>query len=158
MIVSASNQKEWEALAQFLNFHARVAPSTDLKLIGWVRENKLVMVVGFNGFMGKLCSIHIASAPEFHYTPKAMLREVFNYAFNTANRELVIGVLNSTNNAAVKYDEHLGFKEMWRIPNMHDDGGDVVVFGMHKHECGYLENTSEVSLPSAEQEQSATIN
>lgn len=139
MIVGATNEKEWNAMVQFLNFYSGVQPSVDLKMIGWVKNNKLAMVVGFNGFFGKICNIHVAMLPEFHFTPKVMLKEVFNYVFNTSQRELVLGILNSNNHEAIRYDEHLGFTELSRIPGMHDEGGDVVVLGMYKQDCKYLE-------------------
>ena len=68
---------------------------------------------------------------------------MFNFAFGTeegqAAREMIIGVVNSKNVAALKYDLHLGFKELFRIPKMHDDDGDVVILGMTRDECKYLD-------------------
>lgn len=138
MIVGAKNNQEWQALARFLNHYAYVQPSADLKMIGWVRDGELSMVVGFNGFMGKVAQIHVSMLPEFHFTPKAMLREVFGYAFNLAERELLLGIVSSENTTAIKYNEHLGFNELWRLPNMHENDGDLIVMGMYKHECRYL--------------------
>lgn len=138
MIVGAKNQQEWQALAQFLHLYAHVQPSADLKMIGWVRGGELSMVVGFNGFVGKVAQIHVGMLSDFHYTPKAMLREVFGYAFNLAERKLLLGIVSSKNLDAIRYNEHLGFNELWRLPDMHEDNGDIIVMGMYKHECRYL--------------------
>lgn len=137
MIVLPKDQHEWLALAAFLK-PAYVQPSPDLRVIGWVSEGRLAIVVGFNGFLGKLAQIHMAYAPDWHFTPRALLDQVFHHGFITEGREMLIGIVNSKNTKALRMDLHLGFKELYRLPGMHDDGGDVVVLGMKKDECRYL--------------------
>lgn len=140
MIVGPRTPEEWQALAGFLKHHAGVHPSADLQCIGWLDEDKkLVIVVGFNGFMGKVAQIHLAFADGWHFSPRAMLREVFKYAFETAKREMLIGVVNSKNEKAMRMDLHLGFRELHRLNGMHDDDGDIVVLGMTRSECRYLD-------------------
>lgn len=143
MIVKATCQKEWQALMQFLNHHAHVQPSADMEHIGWVVEEQLQMVVGLSAFLGSTCQIHVAMEPDFKFTPKEMLRQVFHHAFVTKKRRLILGIVNSRNQAAMVYDTHLGFNEMWRIPRMHDENGDIVVMGMHRYECRFLEENKE---------------
>ena len=145
MIVVAKSPKEWQALAGFLQHYAKVAPSSDLQCIGWVSEQKLVMVVGLDGFLGGVAQIHVAYLPGWHYTPKAMLREVFRYAFVTAKREMLLGILNSKNEEAMNFDLRLGFREVLRLPGMHEEGGDFVVLAMRKSECRYLKTSAEVT-------------
>ncbi len=143
MIVKATNKKEWDALMQFLHHYAHISPTADMEHIGWVVNDNLQMVVGINAFMGKTCQMHVAMAPEFKFTPKEMLRVVFKHVFKTKNRELVLGIVNSKNADAMKYDQHLGFKELWRLPKMHDDGGDIVVLGMKRDECRFMGHPEE---------------
>jgi len=148
VIVTARNPDEWQALTGFLKHYAGVEASTDLQCIGWVsdEEKKLAIVVGFNGFIGKLAQIHVAYAEGWHFTPRAMLREVFRYAFDVTKREMLIAVVNSKNERAMRMDLHLGFREIFRLPRMHDDDGDMVVLGMAKGECRYLDvKTEEVA-------------
>jgi len=141
VIVYPKNQEQWALLARFLNEYAHVQPSADLKVMAYVTgQNRVLMVVGFNAFMGSVAQIHIAFAPGEHYTPKAMLPAVFNHGFNDFNRKKLIGIVNSKNERAMKYDLHLGFVEEYRMPGMHDDGGDIVILSMTKEQCRYLEN------------------
>ena len=120
-----------------LLFHkAGVHPGADLKLIGWVTDNELRCVVGFNGFVGKICSMHVGYNDGWHYTPKELLREAFRYAFEEGEREMVVGIVSSANEEAMRFDLHLGFKEIFRLPGMHLDG-DLVVLGMRKQDCRY---------------------
>jgi hypothetical protein len=137
VIVAPSNTDQWLTMAAFLQEHAGVQPSPDLKVIGWVSEDKLVIVVGFNGWLGSLANMHVAYAPNWHFTPRQMLRECFRYAFITAKREMLLGIVNSKNIRAMRMDIHLGFTERFRLPGLHDDGGDLVLFGMAKDECIY---------------------
>lgn len=139
MIITPKNQKEWSVAAAFLGQYAHVAPSADMKIMGWVEDNRLKMAVGFNGFLGAVCQIHVAMAPGYHFTPKEMLRETFDYAFNQLMRAKLIGIVNSKNEKALKYDLHLGFVEEHRMQGMHDDGGDIIILGMTRPQCKYLQ-------------------
>jgi RimJ/RimL family protein N-acetyltransferase len=142
VIVVANNQKEWVALREFLRMRCGVVPSDDMVCIGWVSDGKLQIVVGYNGFIGKVAQIHLAFAPGWHFPPRAMLRECFRYAFETAKLEMLIGVLNSKNERAMRFDQHLGFRELHRLPGMHDDDGDIVMLGMTKSECRYIDQAA----------------
>lgn len=124
----------------FLRHHASVQPATDTQCIGWVTdEQKLVIVVGLTSFLGSVAQIHVAFADGWHFSPRSMLRAVFDYAFNKAGREMLLGIVNSKNLKAMRLDLHLGFRELYRLPGLHDDGGDIVVLGMRKNECRYID-------------------
>ena len=116
MIVSPQNAPEWRTMANFLHAHAMVQPSPDLTMIGWVEDDSLQIVAGLNGFIGKVAQIHIAFAPEWHFSPRLMLRAVFRYAFLDRKLKLLVGILNSNNERAMKFDKHLGFRELLRLP------------------------------------------
>ena len=143
MIVVPTSAYEQEAMALFLRLHAGVTPSADMAMIGWADETGLKMAVAFNAFVGKTCQIHVAMKPGHMFTPKELIKEVFTFAFETANRELLLGIVNSKNTAAMHYDLKLGFKEIMRLEGMHEDGGDIVVLGMKKSECRWLTSKKE---------------
>lgn len=138
MIVVPQNKAQAEKLLTLLQEGAGVQPSPELMMVGWVIGNQLVMVVGFDTFIGKTCHIHVSMAKGFNFTPKKMLKEVFEFAFNEKKLKMLVGVVNSRNEAALKYDLHLGFEESVRFPEMHDDGGDIVVLVMRREQCRYL--------------------
>ena len=140
MIVSPKSKQEYLAMATFLSRLALVQPTPDMQFVGWVDQNKLRICVGINAFLGKTCQIHVAFEPEWTFTPKTLMHAVFRYVFVTRDRELLIGIVNSNNEKAMKYDLHLGFSELYRIPKLHDDGGDIVILGMRKSECRYLKS------------------
>ena len=143
MIVSPQNPGEWSTLARFMHEFAHVQPTPDMAMIAWIDEDRVRIVAALTGFLGKLAQIHIAFAPGWHYSPRTMLKAVFNYAFVDRKLELLVGIVNSNNQRALQFDRHLGFHELYRIPGMHDEGGDVVVLGMYAHECRYLDKEGE---------------
>ena len=139
MIVRPSNESEWNVLVEFIQKHAHVARSDDLHMFGWVSQDQLKMVVALGGFLGKVCQIHVAMLPGFNYTPKLLLNTVFAFVFDECGVEKLIGIVNSKNRAAMKYDLHLGFEEEYRMEGVHDDGGDLVILTMPRGRCVYVE-------------------
>jgi len=130
MIVAPTNTEQWNKLAWFLKSASGTHPSADMKLMGWVSDDKIRAVVGFNNFMGKACFAHFGLEYGYNFTPREGLREAFNYIFKTCGMELVLATVNSKNDESKQYMRHLGFKEMYKIPRMHTDGGDIVLYGM----------------------------
>lgn len=142
MLVYPRTPEQANHLAALLERHAGVQKSTDLKVMGWVDPENLdevLMVVGFNSFIGKTCQIHVAMLNGFHSTPREVLRVAFSHAFDEFKVEKLIGIVNSKNERAMNYDFRLGFKEMFRMPGMHDHGGDIVMLVMTRGDCRYLQ-------------------
>jgi hypothetical protein len=143
VIIYPKTPDQANVLASFLHKHAHVAVSTDMKCMAWVetagKDAQLCLVVGFNAFMGSVCQMHVAMAPGYHFTPQEMLRATFDHAFNSFKVKKLIGIVNSKNEKAMKYDQHLGFVEEHRMPGLHDDGGDIVILSMTREQCKYLE-------------------
>lgn len=142
MIVAPSTPEQWRQLATILQYHTGVHPSADLKLMGWLTDGLIKLVVGFNGFIGKVCQMHLTMTNDMHFSPREMLEACFKFAFEDMGCEMVLGVVSSANLAAMKYDTALGFKELYRIPGMHVDGADLVLLGLRKEECRYLDHVS----------------
>jgi len=50
----------------------------------------------------------------------------------------VLGVVNSNNEKAMRMNIALGYVEEYRMPGLHDGGGDIVIFSMTKDQCRFL--------------------
>jgi hypothetical protein len=110
----------------------------DLQAIFWANDkNEIEWVVGYTAFIGKTCQMHMVNL-KGGYTPKQLLKCAFDYPFNQCKLELVFGIVNSNNVKAMEYDQKLGFTETKRYVEMHDDGGDIVVFEMNKADCRWI--------------------
>ena len=139
MLVGTTTRELKELAAEILSKEICIKPTEDLQAIFWCNpETKVIeWCVGFDSFLGKTCQIHVVNFNK-KYTPRKLLSAVFEYAFKTAGVETLIGVVNSNNTDAMKYDQHLGFKEAYRFEGMHDDGGDIVLFEMKKSDCRFI--------------------
>ncbi len=61
------------------------------------------------------------------------------HIFVTCGRTNVMGIVPSTNDRALKFNRHIGFREVSRIPDGYDVGIDYVVMQMTRDECKWLE-------------------
>jgi hypothetical protein len=151
VIVTANDERTLNLARQILLDEAGVRATEDLRAMMWVNEHnfEIEWVVGYDGFLGKVCQMHVVKTAH-KPAPRKMLWAAFDYPFNRAGIEMILGVVNSNNEYAMNFDKHLGFKELNRLPGMHDDGGDLVLFGMKKDECKWLkEKKYEAELVAA---------
>jgi hypothetical protein len=73
--------------------------------------------------------------------PMALRRlhiEAFKYIFLTCNRKMMIGVVASNNEKAIRLDKHFGFTEIARVPNAVTDGVDQIIYQLLREDCQYL--------------------
>lgn len=151
MIVSASDDDLKNFAREILLTEIGVRATHDFQAIFWINDTtrEIDWVVGYDGFVGKVCQMHVVKTAH-KPVPRKLLWAAFDYPFNRAGIEMILGVVNSNNSYAMNFDKHLGFKELNRLPGMHDDGGDLVLFGMKKEECRWLkEKKYEVELVEA---------
>ena len=115
-----------------------VQPCADTQAILWAnKDNQIEWVVGYTAFIGKTCQMHMVNL-KGGYTPKELLKSAFDYPFNQCKLKKVFGIVNSNNIKAMEYDQKLGFKEVKRFAEMHDNNGDLVVFEMDKADCRWI--------------------
>lgn len=100
------------------------------------RFDHVAIAVGYNCFIGKTCCMHtVIHRPE--KMTRAIVREAFEFPFQVAGCVAVLALVDSTNEAALKFDTHLGFREVHRIEGGGLDG-DLVVLQMLRSECRWL--------------------
>lgn len=96
----------------------------------------VAIAVGYNAFVGKTCCMHtVITRPEL--MTRRIVREAFEFPFQVAGCVAVLALVDSTNEAALKFDMHLGFNEVDRIPEGGVDG-DLVVLRMMRDACRWL--------------------
>ena len=142
MVVGAQTPEQKQLAADILFNEIGVKSTCDLQAIFWVNPETMQpdWVIGFDSFIGKTCQIHVVNRKK-KYTPRALLKAVFEYPFEKIGIEILLGVVNSKNVEAMKYDQNLGFKEVNRFEGMHEDGGDIVLFAMKKEDCRFIRSS-----------------
>lgn len=112
-------------------FNAQLATA-----IGLERDGELIAGVIFDNYMGQSIAMHVAGEGG-HWMTREFARACFGYAFNQLKVKKVLGFVDSTNAAARRYDEHLGFKLEHVIT---DAGkvGDLCIYSMTPDKCRFI--------------------
>ena len=84
------------------------------------------------------CQVHIGAETPMVWK-HGLHKEVFKYVFETTGRKFMFGFTPSSNDKAINFNEHIGFKEVYRVPDGYADGIDFIVYRLDKAECEYLE-------------------
>lgn len=105
--------------------------------IGWAKNGVLIAGVLYDNCNGNSVQMHVAAIGK-KWLVREYLRVCFDYPFNQLKVKKVIGLVDSTNLDALKFDLHLGFKKEHVIQ---DAGkyGDLNILTMTRQECRFLE-------------------
>ena len=112
--------------------------SPDDPNIGLLKDGKLIAGVVFNNYCKSSICMHVA-ATERGWLNKEFLRACFRYPFKQLKCARVTGLVRTDNKDAQRFDEHLGFKREGLIRKGDDDGCDLIIYGMLKEECRWLD-------------------
>lgn len=112
----------------------------DSAAIGLVspKTDGLVAGVLFDNYNGRSVCMHVASVPGARWMTREYLWVCFDYPFNQLNVNKILGLVDSTNVPAQKFDQNLGFVLEHTI---RDAGkvGDLLVYSMSRQQCRFLE-------------------
>ena len=133
MILVAKTKQEINIAKEILNERIYLQPTNEFKaLLLLDKRHRISWIVGYDGRIGKTMQMHVANVSENSFLPKVFIVSAFDYPFNYLNIDIVFGIVNGANKKAMNFDKKLGFTEKMRWKGMHDDGGDLVLFEMHK--------------------------
>lgn len=122
--------------AQRVMGSVRLAP--DAKTIAAVKDGEILAVVCYDTFTEFDCHMHIASNGSRRWISRALLREAFAYPFIQCGLRRVTGLVAASNQDAMRFDLHLGF----RIEGLCREGapdGDLFILGMLRRECRFIQ-------------------
>jgi RimJ/RimL family protein N-acetyltransferase len=109
----------------------------DARTIGYERDDELLAVVVFDSFSLHDCNMHIASDGSRRWLTRELLAAAFAFPFIQCGFRRVTGLVPARNIAALKFDEHIGFRREGYHPQAAKDG-DLVSLGMLKEWCRFL--------------------
>lgn len=107
--------------------------------IGLEEDGELIAGVVFNDYTGPSISMHVAAIPGKRWMTREYLWTCFAYPFLQLKCNRVTGLVRTDNIVAQKFDEHLGFKREGVLRQACSDGTDMIVYGMLRDECRFLE-------------------
>ena len=60
--------------------------------------------------------------------PRALAYFTMWYGFNRIKMKRMFSVANSLNTRVLKLMQHLGFRQVYRAPDCHEHGGDILLY------------------------------
>lgn len=79
--------------------------------------------------------MHAAGEPG--WLSPTLLWVIFHYAFVVCGANMVIGLVSSGNDAAIRFNTHVGFKTVLNLEGAHPDGS-LLLMTMLRRECRFL--------------------
>ena len=107
--------------------------------IGLEEDNELIAGVAFNMYTKASICMHVAAMPGKRWMTKDFLWRSFAYPFIQLGCNRVTGLVREDNFVAQKFDEHLGFKREGLLRRACTDGQNMILYGMLREECRWLE-------------------
>lgn len=108
--------------------------------IGWLKNGCLVAGVVYNEYNHVNINMHVASVGR-HWLSREFLWAAFDYPFNQLGVKRISAFVEDDNRAAIRFDEHLGFKHEARMVGAYEhDGkvGDILLLKMLREDCRWL--------------------
>ena len=104
--------------------------------IGLESNGKLIAGVVFDNYRHRSIAMHVASEGA-NWLSRDFLKAVFGYCFFQMKVNKVVGLVDSGNEKARKFDEHLGFILEGVIKDAAKDG-DILIYTMTLPQCRFL--------------------
>jgi RimJ/RimL family protein N-acetyltransferase len=114
--------------------------------IARVIRGEIVGGVLFTDFNGANLMMHVAG--EGNWLNRQMLKVCFDFPFVRLKAKRVTGIVLASNEAARRFDEHLGFKLEAVLKEAHPEG-DLLLYCMRADECRWLRKLPNEQLPSS---------
>lgn len=137
---------EQDRVMHFVADRIAASPFVDYSAIGLESGGELVAGVVFDNRHQAAIQMHVASSGGRHWMTPAYMAACFGYAFTQEKVNLIVGLVRADNVDAQRFDEHLGFKKRGQLPQACTDGTDLIVYGMLKSECRYIEGKYHAAL------------
>jgi RimJ/RimL family protein N-acetyltransferase len=80
--------------------------------------------------------MHLAGTGK-RWMDRELLFAAFDYPFNQLELNVVLGLVDSSNEDAINLNTKLGFRTAHRIVDGHPDG-DLILFEMRREDCKWL--------------------
>lgn len=138
MIITSRNDADRLAMYGFLRMNGLpIHASQDFQAVGRIgSDNRLMGVVAFNGFVGKMACIH--SAGRGNWVSRDLIVQAFHYPFVQLGLRYLIATVAADNERALKFDRRMGFKDWERLPQGADDNTDLLILRMTREECPWI--------------------
>lgn len=128
---------------RFVDWFRDKVPDSDFDeravAIGLEEDGEIIASVVFDMYTGPSICMHVAAVPGKRWMTRDYLWRCFAYPFLQLKCNRITGLVREDNLVAQKFDEHLGFKREGLIRQGATDGTNMILYGMLRDECRFLE-------------------
>lgn len=100
-------------------------------------DKGIAAVAVFDSFSPDGCNVHWAIENPM-VLRHGFLEEIARHLFVVCKRKRIFGLVPANNKKALKFDLHVGMREVARIPHAMGEGIDYIVMTMTREECRWL--------------------
>lgn len=134
-----------EVIRPWLRHYLQISlPQGKGQLIALARNGEILGAVCVEEYNGANCLMHVAGKPGARWCKPTFLRFCFLYVFDQLGCRRVTGLVDETNVAARRLDEHLGFELETRLKQA-TPNGDLLVYVMWKEKCRWIRSNQNVA-------------
>lgn len=94
---------------------------------------RILAAAAFDSWSHTSCNIHIAIDNPM-VIRRGFIAQIKDYVFNQAGRKMMLGFTPANNAKALRFNEKVGMREIFRLKDGYADGVDYVVTRMMKDE------------------------
>lgn len=110
--------------------------AVDSMAIGLAQDGELIAGVLYDHFNQRSVAMHVAATGR-NWLNRDYLRACFRYPFLQLGVTKVLGIVDSANADARRFDEHLGFEIEATVKDA-APGGDLLIYSMTREQCRFL--------------------
>jgi RimJ/RimL family protein N-acetyltransferase len=139
----------WDQPERVMRFVAERVGEKELfnyTAIGLEKDGELVAGVLYECYTGISVHTHIASDGSRHWLTPAYLSSIFRYPFLQIRCSRITANVRADNCDSRRFVQHLGFMQEGIMREGCADGSDLIIYGMLKRECRFLEGKHHAAL------------
>jgi len=111
----------------------------DAVAIGLERDSELRGVAVFDTFTPTSCMVHLASDGSRRWMTRELITRVFAYPFLQCRFRRISCIASETNTDSLRIIRHFGWVQEGVIREGGTEGEDLLLFGMLREECRFLD-------------------
>jgi RimJ/RimL family protein N-acetyltransferase len=132
-VIVADSDKAW----RFVHEHTGIPAVSGFKGLVLERKGVVIAAVVYERYNRVNIWAHFALTPGVYVTPE-FISYCFEYPFEELGCARMTAMVDVSNTAAAKLDEHLGFTREAVLTGAAADGGDTIVYVLRREDCRYI--------------------
>ncbi len=110
------------------------------------KDGEIMAVAVCDTWMYNSVQLHIAIDNPIVLKNGRFQKEIAEYLFNYAGRELILGFIPANNEKSIRFAKKSGFVEIYRIKQGYAEDEDMVILELRKEDCRFIEQPKKLKV------------